>query len=237
MPARSHLLLPDCQELYPTGRRDGRLLRCHCRSELRSPGQGGNGSNRRAADLLGLPLCSGRLGRSSILDLSTQPAWLYEQGGDVHHIPDSPYAVDWGYPTGEQLVDASCDAIGQYFGRVVAWYSVGGFTDEYGLFHPSPFRIRIPLFEVLNEMEHNTDIQTYSTQQHSAAAAASRPPSALPHLCSAVRPAASVCIYDAAVKWIREYADPEHRIQFVGLAEEDPTRSAAAAAAAAAASS
>ena len=98
----------------------------------------------------------------------------------MHHIPDSPYAVDWGYPTGDRLLDASCDAVGQYFGRVVAWYSAGGFTDEYGLFHASPHRLDIPLFEVLNEMEHNTDIGTYSQTSSTGG-----PPPASPVLCSA----------------------------------------------------
>ena len=134
------------------------------------------------------------VGPEPSLDLSTTPAWMWQQGGDVHHYPDYAYQVDWGYNTGDQLVDPTCEQVGQYYGRIAAWFSQGGFYDEYGSFHKSPHFYDLSLWEMLNEMEHGLDVQLYT------------------------------CIYDQAAKWVREWADPDHSIKFVGLAEEDPTR-------------
>ena len=129
------------------------------------------------------------------LDLSTTPAWMWQQDpSDVHHYPDSAYQVDWGYNTGDRLVDPTCEQVGQYYGRIAAWFTMGGFTDEYGYFHKSPHHYKLSLWEMLNEMEHGLDVELYT------------------------------CIYDQAVKWVRNWADPQQDIQFVGLAEEDPTR-------------
>ena len=128
------------------------------------------------------------------LDLSTTPAWMWQQDGDVHHYPDYAYEVDWGYNTGDRLVDPTCEQVGQYYGRIAAWFTQGGFTDEYGYYHKSPHHYKLSLWEMLNEMEHGLDVELYT------------------------------CIYDQAVKWIRQWADPDNSIQFVGLAEEDPTR-------------
>ena len=126
------------------------------------------------------------------MELCTSPAWLWDQSGQpVHHYPSDVLAVDWGYNTGSKLVDPSCEQIGQWFGRLAAWYTSGGLYDEYGTFHHSGHHYQLSMWEVLNEMEHGLDIDTY------------------------------ICIYDKVVKYVRQYADPDHRIEFVGLAELD----------------
>ena len=125
------------------------------------------------------------------MEFCTSPAWLWDQSGQpVHHYPSNPLAVDWGYNTGSTLVDPSCQQIGQWFGRLAAWYTMGGLYDEYGYFHRSGHKYDLRMWEVLNEAE----------AEHS------------------VSPEEYVCIYDAVVKYVREYADPDHHIQFVGLA-------------------
>lgn len=137
--------------------------------------------------------------RKPIMSFSTTPNWLWTQAGGspVHYYPDDYRVVDWNYNTGNELVDPTCTAIGQYFGRLISWFTQGGFTDEYGEFHRSPHKIDPASFmiEILNEPEgeHSIDPQLY------------------------------ICIYDAAQKWVREMADPEHKIEFVGLALESET--------------
>ena len=132
------------------------------------------------------------IGGEPMLELCTTPDWLWDQKGQpVHHYPNDPIGEDWGYNTGNQLVDPTCEQIGQWFGRLAAWYTMGGLYDEYGNFHRSPHHYNLTMWEVLNEMEHGLDIQTYT------------------------------CIYDQVVKYVRQYADPDHHIHFVGLAELD----------------
>jgi hypothetical protein len=36
-----------------------------------------------------------------------------------------------------ELVDTSCGSMARYMGRLVGWYTAGGFTDECGHFHES----------------------------------------------------------------------------------------------------
>ena len=127
------------------------------------------------------------VGPNPSLDLSTTPAWMWEQGtGPPHHYPDNALQVDWGYNTGDRLVDPTCEQVGQYYGRLAAWFTQGGFTDEYGDFHRSPHRYRLSLWELLNEMKHGLDVVRYT------------------------------CIYDQAVKYVRLWADPDNTMQFVG---------------------
>jgi hypothetical protein len=94
-----------------------------------------------------------------MLELCTSPSWLYDQSGlPPHHYPDSYYGRDWDYNQGTQLLDPSCNAIGEFYGRLAAWYTRGGFRDEYGHRFTSPHHYRLGMWEVLNEMERNTDI-------------------------------------------------------------------------------
>ena len=125
------------------------------------------------------------------MELCTSPAWLWDQSGQpVHHYPSDVLAVDWGYNTGSKLVDPSCEQIGQWFGRLAAWYTSGGLYDEYGTFHHSGHHYQLSMWEVLNEEE----------AEH------------------AVGPEEYVCIYDQVVRFVRQFADPDHRIEFVGIA-------------------
>ena len=101
-------------------------------------------------------------GRQSILDLSTQPNWLYWYGDRApYYVSDNPFEAAWDYVDQSVLLDPTAEGVGQYFGRVAAWYMAGGFEDEYGDFVQSPYHLDVPLWEVLNEMEHGTDVNTY----------------------------------------------------------------------------
>merc|ERR1712183_1212004 len=80
-------------------------------------------------------------------------------------------------------------ALGDYYGRLLAWYTRGGFEDEFGNFHASPHKLNITIWEVFNEVdhEHNYDPDSYIRD------------------------------FDAVVSGIRRHADPDKRIGFVGM--------------------
>jgi hypothetical protein len=74
-------------------------------------------------------------GRKRIINFSTQPTWLYK--GPLHQYPDNSEVCDWSYPQGSELADASMTQLGDYYGRLLAWYTQGGFVDEFGVKHTS----------------------------------------------------------------------------------------------------
>ena len=48
--------------------------------------------------------------------------------------------------------------------RLLAWYTDGGFVDEYGVFHASGHYYNITMWECLNEMEHGLSPEEYTLQ-------------------------------------------------------------------------
>jgi hypothetical protein len=74
--------------------------------------------------------------RTSIPNFSTIPNWLFT-GADRTYIPDDPLAITGSYESAStQLVDATAEAVGDYYGRLVAHYVEGGFVDEAGRWIP-----------------------------------------------------------------------------------------------------
>ena len=102
-------------------------------------------------------------GHSTIINFSTIPAWMFKTDQPVKY-PDDPNQVFWDYTQGTELRDPSGKELGDYYGRLVSWYTHGGFTDENGKRHESGYHYRIPYWEVLNEIdfEHNTSPQDYT---------------------------------------------------------------------------
>lgn len=102
----------------------------------------------------------------AIPNFSTQPAWLY----DAHDKANLP-------------------ALGDYYGRLLAWYTKGGVHDECGVYHHSGHSYNITLWEIFNEpiAEHSHTVESYTAE------------------------------FDAVVEGIRKWADPEKRIKFVGM--------------------
>lgn len=66
--------------------------------------------------------------------------------------PDDPDAPDFGYSQGQRLA-VPVSVVADYYRRLVSWYTAGGFTDEYGAFHRSPYHYQLPYWEVLNEVD------------------------------------------------------------------------------------
>ena len=107
-------------------------------------------------------------GHSTIINFSTIPAWMFKTDQPVKY-PDDPNQVFWKYTQGTELRDPTGKELGDYFGRLVSWYTKGGFTDENGKRHDSGYHYDFPYWEILNEIdfEHNTTPEDY-TQRYDA---------------------------------------------------------------------
>ncbi len=102
-------------------------------------------------------------GHSTIVNFSTIPAWMFKSDQPVKY-PDDPNQVFWKYTQGTELRDPSGKELGDYFGRLVSWYTQGGFADENGKRHESGNHYSLPYWEVLNEpeLEHDTTPEQYT---------------------------------------------------------------------------
>jgi hypothetical protein len=107
-------------------------------------------------------------GHSTIINFSTIPAWMFKTDKPVTY-PEDPNQVFWNYTQGTELRDPSGKELGEYYGRLVSWYTKGGFTDENGKKHDSGYHYTFPYWEVLNEVEaeHHTTPEDY-TQRYDA---------------------------------------------------------------------
>lgn len=106
---------------------------------------------------------AGTAGHSTIFNFSTIPAWMFETEKPVTY-PADPNQVYWDYTQGTQLRDPSGKELGDYYARLVSWYTRGGFTDENGHWHHSGYHYHFPYWEVLNEVdfEHSTTPEQYT---------------------------------------------------------------------------
>jgi hypothetical protein len=57
-------------------------------------------------------------------------------------------------------------ALGDYYGRLLAWYTRGGFVDELGVKHTSGHHLNITVWEIFNEpdYEHGHSVETYTLE-------------------------------------------------------------------------
>ena len=101
-------------------------------------------------------------GRPVNMNFTTIPEWMFKTGGEVGY-PAQPDEIDWKYKKGIELRDSSLRELRDYFARVVSWYTKGGFTDEYGLWHESGHHFKFDVWEVLNEPDfaHHLSPQLY----------------------------------------------------------------------------
>ena len=78
--------------------------------------------------------------------------------------PADPDQVTWNYENGTVLRDPTIQEVADYYARMLAWYTQGGFTDEFGKRHESGYHYSISHWEVLNEVdfEHRFDAETYT---------------------------------------------------------------------------
>jgi hypothetical protein len=114
-------------------------------------------------DPMTLDFLNATKGHPVILNFSTIPTWMYKTAKPVA-LPDNPDSVVWDYTQGTEPHDSTLGEIGNYYGRLVSWYTNGGFTDELGKRHESGYHFDIPYWEVLNEVdyEHSNTPETYT---------------------------------------------------------------------------
>ncbi len=113
-------------------------------------------------------------GHSVMLNFSTIPAWMFKTPEPVKY-PDDPDQPVWSYTQGTELRDPGMKELGDYYARLVSWYTRGGFTDELGKEHASGHHFKIDYWEVFNEVdfEHNTTPEQY-TERYDAVVSAIR---------------------------------------------------------------
>lgn len=113
-------------------------------------------------------------GHPVIVNFSTIPYWMFKTSKPVSY-PSDPNQVDWTYEQGTELNDPSGAQLGEYYARLVSWFTRGGFTDENGVKHSSGYHFSFPVWEVLNEvnLEHHTTPEQY-TRRYDAIVSAIR---------------------------------------------------------------
>lgn len=101
--------------------------------------------------------------RPNIVNFSTIPAWMFETEHPVTY-PSDPDKPVWNYTQGTELRDPSLKELGDYYARLVSWYTKGGFTDELGRWHASGHHFHIDYWEALNEidLEHTMTPEQYT---------------------------------------------------------------------------
>jgi len=102
-------------------------------------------------------------GHSVVINFSTIPQWMWKTPAPVPY-PSDPDQVTWDYEQGTELRDPSMKEVADYYGRLVSWYTRGGFTDEFGQEHKSDHHYKIDYWEVLNEVdfEHHMTPEFYT---------------------------------------------------------------------------
>ena len=111
-------------------------------------------------------------GHPVILNFSTIPQWMFKTDKPVPYPADPDQPV-WNYTQGTELRDPSMKELGEYYARLVSWYTKGGFQDEAGKFHKSPHHYKIDYWEIFNEIEfeHNTTPEQYTARYDAIAGA------------------------------------------------------------------
>jgi len=132
-------------------------------AELEPPADGKTSWDFSLIDPMMEDFMNAQTGHSVIINFSTIPQWMFKTDKPVPY-PADPDQVTWEYEKGTEFRDPSLKEVGDYYARLVSWYTQGGFTDEYGKRHDSGHHYKIEYWEVLNEVdaEHSMTPQTYT---------------------------------------------------------------------------
>ena len=96
------------------------------------------------------------------------PSWLFKGGyctdGSASCLPAFPWnrtrSTNKYGGQGTELVDPTCGQMAKYIGRVVGWYTAGGFADECGHWHESGLHYKWWGLSILNENQHQINGNT-----------------------------------------------------------------------------
>lgn len=132
-------------------------------AELDPPNNGNTSWDFSLIDPMTIDFLEATKGHSTILNFSTIPQWMFKSEKPSTY-PADPDQVTWDYEQGTEFRDPTMKEVADYYARLLAWYTRGGFTDEVGKRHDSGYHYSIPYWEVLNEVdfEHHIDAETYT---------------------------------------------------------------------------
>jgi hypothetical protein len=132
-------------------------------AELEPPRDGKTSWDFSIIDPMTIDFLEATKGHSVILNFSTIPQWMVKTEKPVTY-PADPNQVVWDYTQGSDFHDPSFKQVADYYARLLAWYTQGGFTDELGKRHESGHHYAIPYWEVLNEVdfEHSLSPEAYT---------------------------------------------------------------------------
>jgi hypothetical protein len=134
-------------------------------AELTPPAGGKTSWDFSLIDPLTLDFLEATKGHSVMLNFSTIPPWMFKTDRPVTY-PADPDQPTWDYQQGTELRDPTFKELSDYYSRLVAWYTQGGFEDEFGVAHKSGHHYTIDYWEVLNEpdFEHGTTPEQYTAR-------------------------------------------------------------------------
>src|SRR5690348_14715597 len=110
-------------------------------AELEPPKDGKTSWDFSVIDPMTIDFLNATKGHPAILNFSTIPQWMYVS--DKWSYPEDPNQVTWDYENGTALRDPSMKQVADYYARLLAWYTRGGFTDEFGKRHESGYHYSI----------------------------------------------------------------------------------------------
>ena len=131
-------------------------------AELEPPQGGKTSWDFTFIDPMTIDFLEATKGHDSILNFSTIPQWMVRTEKPVSY-PADPDGVTWTYTQGSDFRDSTFKEVADYYARLLAWYTKGGFTDELGKRHESGHHYNVAYWEVLNEIELERDLspETY----------------------------------------------------------------------------
>jgi hypothetical protein len=132
-------------------------------AELEPPAEGKTSWDFSLIDPMTIDFLEATQGHPALLNFSTMPQWMWKTEKPVEY-PSDPDQVTWNYTQGTEPRDPTFNEIADYYARLLAWYTKGGFTDELGKRHESGHHYHIAYWEVLNEVEfeHHMSPETYT---------------------------------------------------------------------------
>jgi hypothetical protein len=143
-------------------------------AELEPPKDGKTSWDFTLIDPMTLDFLEATKGHPVVLNFSTIPQWMVKTEKPVAY-PADPDKPVWDYTQGSDFRDPTYKEVGDYYARLLSWYTQGGFTDELGKRHDSGHHLKISHWEVLNEpdLERNWTPENY-TKLYDAVAEAMR---------------------------------------------------------------
>jgi hypothetical protein len=132
-------------------------------AELEPPHDGQTSWDFSLIDPLTIDFLEATKGHPAVLNFSTAPQWMWITPKPVAY-PADPEEPVWNYTQGAELRDPSGQELAAYYARLVGWYTLGGFVDEYGKRHESGHHYQVDWCEVLNEpdLEHRIGPKKYT---------------------------------------------------------------------------